>query len=141
VRREGRVSTSRPPKSHVVDRYPFAEPPEGHVPTALCEISLHHPVRPTPSSRTRSSRTIYPVIPSVPPSHPELDSGSDVQPPVMQSRFRSYVCNCRARMFASEGATQYTALTSPISKNTCLPSDINAVKSQTSPLPKAYKST
>ena len=40
VRREGHVSTSRPPKSHVVDRHPFAEPPEGHAPTALCEITL-----------------------------------------------------------------------------------------------------
>ena len=40
VRREGHVSTSRPSKSHVVDRHPFAEPPEGHVPTALCEIPL-----------------------------------------------------------------------------------------------------
>ncbi len=38
--REGHVSTSRPPKRHVVDRPPFAEPPEGHVPTALCEITL-----------------------------------------------------------------------------------------------------
>ena len=48
VRREGHVPTSRPPKSHVVDRHPFAEPPEGHTPTAFCEISLHHPVRPSP---------------------------------------------------------------------------------------------
>ena len=38
VRREGRVSTSRPPKSHVVEQHPFAKPPEGPAPTALCEI-------------------------------------------------------------------------------------------------------
>ena len=40
VRREGHVSTSMPPKSHVVDLHPFAEPPEGHPPTALREIPL-----------------------------------------------------------------------------------------------------
>ena len=38
VRREGHVSTSRPLKSHVVDRHPFSEPPEGLAPTALREI-------------------------------------------------------------------------------------------------------
>ena len=38
MRRKGHVSTSRPSKSHVVDRHPFAEPQEGHAPTAHCEI-------------------------------------------------------------------------------------------------------
>ncbi len=50
VRREGHVSTSRPPKGHVVDQHPFAEPPEGPTPTALCEFPL------------RSSRTTNAVI-------------------------------------------------------------------------------
>ena len=62
VRREGRVSTSRPPKSHVVDHHPFAEPPGGHTPTALCEIS------------PRSYCTTNAVIANDPPHHPELGS-------------------------------------------------------------------
>ena len=62
MRREGHVSTSRPPKSHVVDHHPFAEPPEGHTPTALCEIS------------PRSYCTTNAVIANDQPHHPELGS-------------------------------------------------------------------
>ena len=64
VRREGHVPTSRPPKSHVVDRHPFAEPPEGHVPTALCEIPLR-------SSRSTNAVIANRVILNVSPRHPE----------------------------------------------------------------------
>ena len=64
VRREGHVSTSRPPKSHVVDQRLFAEPPEGHTPTALCEIPLR-------SSRTTNAFIPNPVIMNYIPCHPE----------------------------------------------------------------------
>ena len=77
VRREGHVSTSRPPKSHVVDRHPFAEPPEGHAPTALCEI-------PQRSSLTTNAVIANPVILDEPPRHLELVSGSSFRKP----RFR-----------------------------------------------------
>ena len=77
VRREGHVSTSRPPKSHVVDRHPFAEPPEGHAPTALCEI-------PQRSSLTTNVVIANPVILDEPPRHLELVSGSSFRKP----RFR-----------------------------------------------------
>ena len=77
VRREGHVSTSRPPKSHVVDRHPFAEPPEGHAQTALCEI-------PQRSSLTTNVVIANPVILDEPPRHLELVSGSSFRKP----RFR-----------------------------------------------------
>ena len=62
VRREGHVPTSRPPKTHVVDRHTFTEPPEGPAPTALCEIPL------------RSSCTTNAIIANDPPRHPKLIS-------------------------------------------------------------------
>ena len=84
VRREGHVSTSMPPKSHVVDRHPFAEPPEGHPPTALCEISLHHPERLHPiilnDSLHHPARLTTFILYDPPrhcePGHSELVSGS-----------------------------------------------------------------
>jgi hypothetical protein len=64
VRREGHVSTSRPSKRHVVDRPPFAEPPEGHAPTALCEITLR-------SYRTTNASIQNRVMLNYTPRHPE----------------------------------------------------------------------
>ena len=75
--REGHASTSRPSKRHVVDRPPFAEPPEGHAQTALCEISQR-------SSLTTNAVIANPVIPDEPPSHLELVTGSSSRKP----RFR-----------------------------------------------------
>jgi hypothetical protein len=124
VRREGHVSTSRPPKSHVVDRHPSAEPPEGHTPTALCEI-------PPRSSCTTNAVIANLVIPNDLPRHPERSTPSPQafrtvilnlfqnlmsNHSVVQSRFYPYVCNCRARMFASEVTTQHNGLPSSDSK-------------------------
>ena len=108
VRREGHVSTSRPPKSHVVDRHPFAEPPEGHAQTALCEIPQRssrttdallskHP--PSSLRLSTSFSTTHNDIPSLPYRHPALVSESSSTHPVVRSRFYSYVCNWRAASY------------------------------------------
>ena len=108
MRREGHVSTSRPSKSHVVDRHPFAEPQEGHAPTALCEIPQRssrttdallskHP--PSSLRISTSFSTTHNDIPSLPYRHPALVSESSSTHPVVRSRFYSYVCNWRAASY------------------------------------------
>ena len=63
VRGKGHVSTSRPPKSHIVDQCHIAELLERHTQTALCEISLQHPERRTISSFTKHDALRHPGRP------------------------------------------------------------------------------
>ena len=69
------------PRATLSTNTPLQSPRKDILRQHFAKTHYADPVRPTPSSRTRSSRTTNHVIPSVSPRHPELVSGSSSRNP------------------------------------------------------------